>query len=378
MANKNFYEEIEKTPAVTVIIPMYNTEKYIGECLQSLVNQTFQNFDVIVVNDCSTDNSVAEAEKFLPKLKGRLKIKTLPKNSGTSALPKNTGIQMARSKYVTFLDSDDYITPTALEELFKIAEETDAEVIHCSQYFTFKDGENEIKTETFQKTCHVNKPTFETLDIGKRVKKFTERGFLWWGQCKLYRRDFLIKNKIVFPPIDVWEDMVFSFQCVILAKNYVRVPNVFYYYRVRKDSLSHIPQRPLRIIEMLMQIINYLDDFISRVEFFQKNPQYRFMILDWHVQERMNIICTAFFENSKLQPFQIEELFRKKFENAISKEDLPFSSYFFTVAAYQRFCLYNMTQEKNQLQQKISDLEMNLAKYKVNSFSNEILPTEPK
>ena len=154
MANKNFYEEIEKTPAVTVIIPMYNTEKYIGECLQSLVNQTFQNFDVIVVNDCSTDNSVAEAEKFLPKFEGRLKIKTLPKNTGASAVPKNTGIQMARSKYVTFCDSDDYLTPTALEELFKVAEETDAEIVHCSHYFMFKEGEPKIEIKTFQKKIH--------------------------------------------------------------------------------------------------------------------------------------------------------------------------------------------------------------------------------
>ena len=127
--------------------------------------QTFQNFDIIVVNDCSTDNSVAEVEKFLPQFKGRLKLKSLPKNTGASAVPKNTGVQMARGKYVMFLDSDDYLSATAIEELFKIAEDTDAEVIHCSQYFTFKDDTDEIKTSTFQKTYHVNKPTLETLDI---------------------------------------------------------------------------------------------------------------------------------------------------------------------------------------------------------------------
>ena len=212
------------------------------------------------------------------------------------------------------------------------------------------------------------KPTLETFDVAERVKRFTERGFLWWGYNKLIRRDFLIKNKIEFPPLSVWEDLIFAFQCVVLAKNYVRVPNIIYYYRVRQDSLSHIPKDPFDILDTLIKVICCLDEFMGRVEFFQKNPQWRFNLLDWHIQERMNVLCTAFYEQMKWQPFQVEDVFRRVFAPKFPKDSIEFTAYFFTVAAYQRFYLYQMSREKNSLLQKISDLEMNLAKYKVNSF----------
>lgn len=353
---------------ISVIIPMYNAEKYIGACLQSLVDQTYQDFDIIIINDCSTDNSVAEAEKFKTHFKGRLKIKSLPKNTGASAIPKNTAVQMSRSKYVTFLDSDDYISKTALEELVKVAEETDAEIIHSSRFFSFNDGEEKITVGTFQTTCHVDKPVLETFDIGERIKKFTERGFLWWGCNKLILREFLIKNKIQFPPIGVWEDLVFVFQCVIFAKNYVRVPNVFYYYRKREDSLSHIPKDPFDIVNTLVRVSGYLDEVMGRVEFFQKNPYWRFTFLDWHIQERMNVISKALYGDIKLQPFQVNAYFRKKFEKTFPESHMAFISYFFSVSAFQRFYIAQMISEKNQLQQKVSELETTLAKSKVNSF----------
>ena len=353
---------------VSVIIPMYNAEKYIGECLQSLVDQTYQDFDIIIINDCSTDNSVAEAEKFKEHFKGRMKIKSLTKNSGASSLPKNTAVQMSRSKYVTFLDSDDYISKTALEELVKVAEETDAEIIHSSRFYTFNDGEDKVSVGSFQTTCHVDKPTLDNFDLAERLKKFTERGFLWWGCNKLINREFLIKNKIKFPQIGVWEDLVFVFQCVLFAKNYVRVPNVFYYYRKRQDSLSHIPKDPFDIVNTLIKVSGYIDEVMGRVEFFQKNPYWRFTFLDWHMQERMNVLSKAFYTDIKLQPFQVSALFRQKFEKTFPESQMAFISYFFTVSAFQRWYIAQTAAEKNQLQQKLSELETDLAKNKIDSF----------
>ena len=348
-------------PSVTVIVPMYNAQKYIGQCLQSLADQTFQDFDIVVVNDCSTDNSVAEVKKFNEKFDGRLKIKSLSKNSGASALPKNTGIQMARGKYITFCDSDDYLSKTALEELFKIAEENDADIVHCSHYFYFNEGEDKITTTTFQNGNFVDAPTIETFDIAERVRKFTERGFLWWGQCKLYRREFLIKNKIQFPQSKVWEDMLFSFQCVVLAKNYVRVPNIIYYYRNRQDSLSHIPKTPQYIIRTLCNIVGCLDKFMARTEFFLQNPQFRFMVLDWHIQERMGVFCNALYLRDKLSPLDVSQIFTQEMAADIPKDVIPFVSYCFAVMGYQRTYILQASQEKNKLRQKIAELETQLA-----------------
>ena len=355
-------------PLVTVIIPMYNAEKYIAQCLESLVKQTFKNFEVIVVNDCSTDNSVAEVKKFEPQFQGRLILKSMKKNSGTPGLPRNTAIPLARGKYITFLDSDDLLTDTALAEIVPVAEETNADVIHASHFFNLQDGTANAVVSTFQRRDFVNAPTREPFDIVARVVKFINYGFVWWGCNKLFRKDFLIENNIKFPPIKAWEDLIFAFQCVVCAKNYVRVPNIFYIYRRRSDSLSQIPKNPFDMIETTMKVVAALDNFMSRVEFFKQNPIYRYSLLDWHLQERLNVYCKAFYERDNLQPFLCDLLFRKKFSSTNFKEYLGFVSYVFTTATNQRFLLYKMTEEKNQLQQKISELEGELARQKINSF----------
>ena len=235
--------------------------------------------------------------------------------------------------------------------------------------FRLEDGKNEIKPSTYQQKYYVNQPVLESMDIGERVKKFTERGFLWWGCNKLIRREFLIENKINFPPISVWEDLVFAFMCVICAKNYVRVPNIFYYYRLRSDSLSHRPNDPFNMIETLTKVVKVLDEFMSGVEFFKKNPQFRYMFLDWHIQARLNILCKFFYEDNKIPPFRIDELFRKKFSSANLQDCLAFMSYFFVTTSSQRYMLYKMNAEKAALNKKLSEMEMELAKYKVGALA---------
>lgn len=355
------------TPLVTVIVPMYNAEKYIAQCLSSLAEQTFKNFEVIVVDDCSTDNSVAEVQKFIPQFQDKLILKSMKKNSGTPSLPRNTAIPLARGKYIMFLDSDDFLTNTALEEIVPVAEETNADVIHAAHFFSLQDGTNNAVASTFQRRDFVNAPTLETFDIAERVTKFIGYGFVWWGCNKLFRKNFLIENNIKFPPINAWEDLIFAFQCVICAQNYVRVPNIFYVYRRRSDSISQIAKDPFDMIENTMKVVAALDNFMNGVEFFKQNPIYRYSLLDWHIQERLNVFCKFFYEENNIPPFTVDLLFRQKF-SADFKDKLAFVSYFFSTATYQRLLLYQMTEEKNQLQQKISELEGELARQKINSF----------
>ena len=132
------------TPAISIIIPMYNVEKYVGECLDSILAQTFTDFEVIIVDDCSTDKSCAVVKKYMPlfnKNDDKLRLIELKKNSGFPSVPRNKGIELARGKYICFVDSDDAITNTALEELFNLAEEFQADVVHCERYFLVDDEE---------------------------------------------------------------------------------------------------------------------------------------------------------------------------------------------------------------------------------------------
>ena len=285
-----------KNPAVSVIIPVYNAEKYIGECLDSLTRQTFSDFEVIVVDDCSTDNSREVTKKFCANLGDRLKILTLSKNSGCPSLPRNFALTKARGKYVYFLDSDDLLTETALEELYTVAESFEADVVHSEKGLVFLDeyGINSAKPGSFQTGEFVIEPTLETFDIGERVTGFTQKRFLWQAWGKLFRRKLLIENKILFPEVKNFEDFVFAFECLIVAKNYVRVPFMSYCYRVREDSFSHKAFDGVRFIQDIIGVVRSTNDFMSGRKFFVDNPQYKYMLTDFFLQDRLNLFSQKF------------------------------------------------------------------------------------
>ena len=322
-------KNVGNTCAISVIVALYNAENYVSECLDSLLNQTFSDFEVIVVDDCSTDKSVAVVEEFVPKFEGRLKLFKSKKNSGFPGVPRNTALKFARGKYLTFLDSDDFFTPTALEEIYKIAEETGAEIIHAGKHFRFTDGKDDSKVFSWPTELVVEEPTLEPEDLGERMKRMVNFQTLWWACSKLFRRDFLEKNNITFPNATAWEDMTFMFCGFIRAKNYVRVPNIFYNYRVRNGSLSHKGRDAMEMTRNLMETVRVMDKYMMATEYFVKNPEPRWLFLDWYIQNRIKNVAKGFYNVSKLKPFQVDRLFHKLLSS--SKEDnSTLMSYFFT------------------------------------------------
>lgn len=174
-----------EVPAISVVIPMYNVAKYIGECLDSLLLQSFKNFEVIVVDDCSTDNSVAVVKSYSPKFNGRLKLTRTKKNFGTGGPPRNKAIELARGEYIFFVDADDAITPTALAELYPVAKNFDADIVACEKYFIVPDefwhDKKFIRTlepVTVQTDKLVNAPTLITDDLSERVRRLIDAKFL--------------------------------------------------------------------------------------------------------------------------------------------------------------------------------------------------------
>lgn len=357
-------------PSISVITSMYNTEKYVTQCLESLLAQTFQDFEVIVVDDFSTDNSVKVVEEIAPKFEGKLKLIRLKKNSGYPGLPRNTAMSTARGNYIIFLDSDDYLTPTALEEFFNVAEETNADIIHGEKYYEYQEAENKTVLKTFQKAPFVDKPTLETDNIGERIVNFINWRTLWWACNKLFRRDFLVKNKIQFPHITAWEDLVFAFTCVLRAKNYVRVPNVIYYYRIRQGSLSHKGRNAFEMTNNLIGSMKAMDKVMESTEFLTQHPEYRYVFIDWYVQGRLKTINKGIYDMDKLQLPQIYDIFRKKFFSANTADQVALYSYFFTIATFNKRLLESKNNEIAQLKNQIAELQS-----KVNNGTISI-PTE--
>ena len=281
-------------PAISVIIPMYNTEKYIGECLSSLANQTFQNFEFIVVDDCSTDDSRKVVQSFFASFGDRLTLAKLSEHVGLPGIVRNFALNMARGKYIYFIDSDDFIAPDTLENLYAVAEK------FSEKCFRFPDefGKESRKVESYQTGKFVTAPTLETFDIGARVEGFTQKRFLWWACNKLFRRKFLRDNKITFPAIKAWEDFVFTLECIIAAKNYVRVPFVSYYYRIRKSSLSQGSSCGAQFLENSLRVIKSVNDCMNGKNFFKDNPRYKYMVMDLFMQNHFDNVSPKFISGA--------------------------------------------------------------------------------
>ena len=323
-------------PAVSIIIPMYNTEKYIRKCLISVLSQKFEDFEVIVVDDCSKDSSVAEVEKFLDHFDGRLKLIKRDKQSGCAGIPRNQGIKAARGKYIVFLDSDDMLLPTTLRDYVEIAEETKADVLHTEKVLVFHDdGKREFKLNELVLAANeagdfVEDVTFETDNLAERIQRYHKKYYFWppWG--KFFRRELLTKNNIEFPAMKMSEDMIFCFKCLCLAKKYVRIPNITYIYRERQGSFmrSH-NDAEIEMNKWLNVIIdgtNILDDFMSKMKFFNENLDLRYLVVDFFVKQHFEFLKNLL---SSLKPHEIEYLVYR-YLNSHSAKTQALNSYLFS------------------------------------------------
>lgn len=318
-------------PALSVIIAMYNTEKYIGDCLESFLAQTFQDFEVIVVDDCSTDNSAAVVESYAEKFDGRLNLLSLPKNSGNNGIPNNMGLSLARGQYVLFMDSDDIVTPDALEKLYTAAKNFDADVVGTEAYYEvpdkfWNDTEywKQLKPVSYQKGGFVDEPTLISSDFSERVKDCYNFRFLWNIWSKLIRRDFLIDNDITITN-EMANDMLLTCFLVCSAKRYVRIPDTINVYRVVDSSLTHKARDPLRQLQKYSSALsvgfNHFDKFLSGREFFKQNPEMKHLALEIYVRE-----ISAYLDKiyAALPAYKLDETLREEFSKTSNAALLAF------------------------------------------------------
>ena len=315
--NKNF-------PKVSVIIPMFNAEKYLSVCLESVLIQTLQDYEVILVDDCSTDSSVAIAESYLEKFGGRLKIISLEENTGSGAIPRNVGLEVASGKYVYFVDSDDLLVNVALETLYNFAEEYRAQVVYMEKFFSC--GEEPIPSEwNLSAWCYtktfVEEPTFETKNLAERLEKFLNSTFCWSPWAKFLRRDFLIDNGIMFPPMTIAEDVVHTFELICLAENFLHVPAPLYVHRENESSMMLRKRSPEQMIEFrtspLITGVDSLYEFMSGLEFFKQNPDICLQVLNFFALMQFDNMTKAF---NALEPYEVYEIFLREFSEAESTQ----------------------------------------------------------
>ena len=275
-------------PAVSIIIPMYNAEKYIGECLDSLLAQTFQNFEVIVADACSTDNSREIVENYYENFEGRLTLKKIKKD--LNGEPCNKGLLLSRGEYIQFLNADCMLTETALEEMHTLAKEYDADIVYCEKFYEVNSDGTNRNIKSYQKGEFVNKPTFESEDLPERIQNIADDKYLTVSWNKLIRRSLIIDNEIFFPATETDEDNIWTQGLILHAKKILRVPNVVNICRQSEDSAPITEKTPQEIIHFELNPVllglKALDKLMSKQEFFETNPDCRFTLLKNFIDKR--------------------------------------------------------------------------------------------
>lgn len=219
-------------PKLSIIIPVYNVEMYLRDCLDSVLKQDFADMEIICVYDFSTDHSLDILREYA-KADLRIHILRHNRNQGLSAA-RNTGLAVAAGKYVWFVDSDDMITANACGELTAMAEREETDIVYFNM--SFLNGEEFWLRRT-------DKEYFEHRDVlsGRQLfcalqKEKTPKVEVW---RQFFRREFLVKNKITFYKGILHEDILFSFECAMTAKRVIDIKKNYYIYRQRGDSLSY-------------------------------------------------------------------------------------------------------------------------------------------
>lgn len=225
-------------PKVSVIVPVYNVEKYLIKSLDSLVNQTLEDIEIIVVNDGSTDNSKKIIEIYKEKYKN--KIKYLEKTNGGLSDARNFGIPHATGEYIAFLDSDDYVELDTYEKMYNKAKEENADMVECDFIWEYPN-----KTKIDTGIIYTNKK--EMLTYARVVA---------WN--KLIKRDLLEKYKIEFPKGLRYEDVEFFYKMVPYYNKVFFVKEPLIHYIQRESSISKVQnERTKEIFEVLDNVIKY-------------------------------------------------------------------------------------------------------------------------
>jgi glycosyltransferase involved in cell wall biosynthesis len=225
---------VAKDLSLSVIIPVYNTAAYLPQCLDSAINQTLQNIEIICVDDCGSDNSAGILRRYARR-DARLKISRHQRNLGLGAA-RNTGIRLARGAYIGFLDSDDWLDTDYFAGLYAQAQKHNADI--AQGFIKFFD-QNTGKTAEHPQN---NLVRGYSAAFNKLLATY-KLGTCW---NKIYKRRFLLDNQLFFPEGIYWEDNPFTLQCFTKTNKITSADQSSYYY-YRQRSLSITAQKTKKL-----------------------------------------------------------------------------------------------------------------------------------
>lgn len=298
---KNLFNNIEykEKKQVTVIVPVYNTELYIDECIKSIVQQSLKNLQIILVNDGSSDHSGAILSSWMKK-SSDIHLVDISTPSGHPGVPRNIALCLAHSEYVGFVDSDDWIDQNMMYDLYNYANKNNLDICSTSGYYRV-DKDKEITQHQFQ---YISKNHSD--DWGFLKNKFFSN--IW---NRIYKTDLLLKHGIYFPNLYLSEDLCFSAIAHYFASSSGSILQSYYYYRYNlPNSTTNQRQgeKGFSILDDFSYQLRYLYTFNFQEQFILNLLQKQ---LDsfWYTHDRLDPILQPLF---KIKLREILDLFANK------------------------------------------------------------------
>lgn len=264
-------------PLVSIIVPVYNVENYLAECLNSLVNQTYSNIEIICIDDGSTDNS----PKILNQYKERCsKIKTITTENRGQAAARNLGLKEATGDFIMFVDSDDWIAVEAIETALNKGFFDNVKV--DAVCFGLQQVKSGIKSPFREYSCEGVHAVDETLALKVSPEPV----------AKLYRSSFLHQNKITFPEGLWYEDMTFYWHCISCVDEIGLMKEVYYNYRKRDDStMGNSEKKTLGMAIHHLYNLEAIHKIWTENKYLSKHNTLFEYIFELYVQQAFKFLC---------------------------------------------------------------------------------------
>ncbi|MFL9834763.1 glycosyltransferase [Chryseobacterium terrae] len=310
-------------PLVSINIPVFKCEKYILRCLESVKNQTFKNFEIILVNDCTPDKSMDVIQKFIQQNSDlSIIIYEHEKNSGLSVV-RNTGIKLSKGKYIYFLDSDDEITSDCIELLINSALKTDAQIT-IAQNRWINTFDNTTKDFGFPTTAG-KKYYSDRLEI---FSVYSNGGFPSSSWNKLIKRDFIIANEIYFVPGLFAQDELWFFHLLLKTDTLAVINEITYLYYLHGESV--IFNRTKKNFENFLTILEYFtqsyqNENDERLKILIKKKIILFkemvLIMQWKALKDKDYLSENISRMQRLVKLNFSDYFNPEFSKGLKKKN---------------------------------------------------------
>lgn len=297
---------------ITIIIPIYNAEKYLKKTIESVLNQTYENYELILVDNGSVDNSLKICKEY--EEKGR-RIKTFIQNEKGVSKARNMGLENATGKFICFMDADDYIEKDMLECYMKVYDIHKPDLI-VSGYFSEVDIDGNVTRDSI---CYDDKNYLNVEEIRKDFIILWDKHLLYNIWNKLYKRDIIEKYNIRFPNYNWGEDIEFNREYLLKINTLFNLKNCFYHYiRGRKETITG------KYIENLYDI-RLKEDKEFR-EYFKKfginEEDYREFCARRHIERTLGCIENLFNKNCKIRLNKKRSEIKRIINDPITREYL--------------------------------------------------------